>query len=594
MLERSDAQLLRDFAKHGDEAAFREVVIRYTDFVYSAALRQVASPAAAADVAQSVFIVLARKAGGLVRDRESSVAPGLAGWLHQTTRYAALNHLRETRRREHNERQAMEQFIAGAESEPGWEIIRPVLDEALECLGAEDREAVLLRYFKNQDFRAVGEALGISDDAAQKRVSRAVERLREYFAKRKVAVGAGSLAVLMAANAVQAAPAGLATAISGATLTGATVAASTTAAITKTIVMTILQKTVIALTVAALAGAGLYEARQAAQLREQIRMLQQQQSAQTEQMQQWRLAQAAASNRLVERRPAGARSMPDSNLLELVTLRGELAALKSAAHDPTEANMQALAAKVKSLKELLDQRPQMKIPELAFLTDKTWAQVAWDADLSTEDGVRLAFSNLRGEAVNVFLNEMMKKAMKKYLAANGNVLPADLSQLTPYFEVPVTDEMLSHYQLLQAGTPDKKADLVKLTAHVDDDYDSNHGMSINGAWGGGYNRVHDAIYQAIAAYAGANLFEAPAEPAQITPYLKRNVDPAALQKYFAEITADMANNPPTAEKMTLMPLIQAYESANAGQHPKKPSDLLPYATTSEQQVAIEKVTKDNP
>ena len=176
MNEPSDVQLLRDYAEGGHEVAFRELVTRHTDFVYSAALRQVNSPDLAGDIAQAVFTDLARKAQRLAE--KSPDQSSLAGWLHRSTRYAVLNHWRDTRRRLSNERLAMEQLVDNSESAPDWEDIRPVLDEALDRLGDEDREAILLRYFKNQDFRAVGLALGVSDDAAQKRVSRAVEQLR--------------------------------------------------------------------------------------------------------------------------------------------------------------------------------------------------------------------------------------------------------------------------------------------------------------------------------------------------------------------------------------------------------------------------------
>src|ERR1039458_5253444 len=236
MHEKSDVQLLRDYAEDGHEAVFRELVARHTDFVFSAALRQVNSPDLAGDIAQGVFTDLVRKARPLAKQMPGS----LAGWLHRSTRYAALNRLRGTRRRLANERQAMEQLLINSESAPDWELIRPVLDEALDSLGDEDREALLLRYFKNQDFRAVGLALGISDDTAQKRVSRAVERLREFFSKRNVTIGASGLVVLISANAVQSAPVGLAATISAAAvLAGTAVHTSTVIAATKTIAMTI-------------------------------------------------------------------------------------------------------------------------------------------------------------------------------------------------------------------------------------------------------------------------------------------------------------------------------------------------------------------
>ena len=242
MHEESDVQLLRDYAEDGNEAAFRELVTRHTDLVYSAALRQVFSPDLAGDIIQSVFTDLARKAKPVAEKLQDKGS--LAGWLHRGTRYAALSQLRDTRCRLANERQAMEQLLTNSESAPDWEHIRPVLDEALDSLGEEDREALLLRYFKNHDFRAVGLALGVSDDAAQKRVSRAVEGLREFFVKRGVTVGASGLVVLISANAVQAAPAGLAVTIStAAVLVGGAVSTPTAIAATKIIAMTTLQKT---------------------------------------------------------------------------------------------------------------------------------------------------------------------------------------------------------------------------------------------------------------------------------------------------------------------------------------------------------------
>src|SRR5207245_8141029 len=127
----------------------------------------------------------------------------------------------------------------------------PLLDEAMHALDDTDRAAVLLRYFENKSLREVGAALGASDDAAQKRVSRAVERLREFFAKRGVTVGASGLVVAITANAVQAAPVGLAVTIStAAAIAGTTIAAAATATATKTIAMTTLQKTLIASTLA--------------------------------------------------------------------------------------------------------------------------------------------------------------------------------------------------------------------------------------------------------------------------------------------------------------------------------------------------------
>jgi RNA polymerase sigma factor (sigma-70 family) len=320
MQMKSDAQLLRDYASHGDEAAFREIVARHADLVYSAALRQVESPDLAGDVAQSVFVDLARKAKS-VGDRLSADA-SLTGWLYRSTRYTALNHLRDTRRRVTHERLAMEQLIANSEVAPDWEQIRPALDEVMSALDDDDREALLLRYFKNQDFRAVGLALGISDDAAQKRVSRAVERLRELFAKRGVTVGAGGLVIVIAANAVQAAPVGLVATISTAALAG-TAITTTIATAAKAIAMTTLQKTIIVAAIAASVATPLVIQHQnITRLREEKGALRQQAD---------QLAELRAENERLSNQVAQANTTPalsDAQLQELVRLRGEVTRLR--------------------------------------------------------------------------------------------------------------------------------------------------------------------------------------------------------------------------------------------------------------------------
>jgi RNA polymerase sigma factor (sigma-70 family) len=279
--DQTDSQLLRAYAEHRAEPAFTELVRRHVDFVYSAAQRMVCDSHLAEDVTQGVFVALSKQAVQLVN------RPVLSGWLHGTARNIAAQTVRTDVRRRAREQEAaaMNELIVG-ESETGWENIAPQLDAALGELDESDRDALLLRYFERKSAQEMAQSLGISDEAAQKRVSRAVEKLREFFSKRKITIGAGGLTVLISANAVQAAPVGLAAAISAAfLLTGTAVSTSTVIATTKVIAMTTLQKTLIAATVAVLAGAGIYEARQAAQLRQQNQSLQQEQAEQIRQLQ---------------------------------------------------------------------------------------------------------------------------------------------------------------------------------------------------------------------------------------------------------------------------------------------------------------------
>jgi RNA polymerase sigma factor (sigma-70 family) len=219
MQTESDAQLLRDYARSGSEAAFRELVARYANLVYSAARRQIEDTETAQDIAQSVFIDLARKARG--SSAAWSEEAGLAPWLYLSTRYAALRRLRDDRRRKKREWEAMELFDTGSDPQAAWDRVRPVLDEAMAELGEQDRRALLLRFFNNKDLRSVGLAMGVSENAAQKRLARALEKLRASLARRGATTSAATLATALTGNAIQIAPAGFAASAASAGLAAA-------------------------------------------------------------------------------------------------------------------------------------------------------------------------------------------------------------------------------------------------------------------------------------------------------------------------------------------------------------------------------------
>jgi RNA polymerase sigma factor (sigma-70 family) len=196
------------------DAAFADIVARYADLVYSAALRQTGEPESAREAAQAVFADLARKAATL----PANVV--LAGWLYRGARFAALGYLRAERRRQERETQAMQLLGANIASDPEWRQLEPMLDEAMASLDDPERDAVLLRFFQRRDLRAVGAAFGVSEDAAQKRVSRALDKLREFFLRRGIAVSMAALGAGLLANTVQAAPVGLAASLCAGALTG--------------------------------------------------------------------------------------------------------------------------------------------------------------------------------------------------------------------------------------------------------------------------------------------------------------------------------------------------------------------------------------
>ena len=252
----TDLELLRRFTRDHAQAAFTELVRRQVNLVFTAALRQVRSPQLAEEVAQSVFTDLARDAGKLTQATGGTLV--LTAWLYAVTRRTAIDVVRQESRRQAREQIAVQMNALHACPDVDWTQIAPLLDEAMAALDETDRAAVLLRFFENQSLREVGAALGASEDAAQKRVSRAVERLREYFAQRGVTTGAGGFCAAISANAVQAAPMGLAVKIASAAILSVAAVHST-----GVIAITTLQKAIVGITLAAAVGMGIYAVMQA-------------------------------------------------------------------------------------------------------------------------------------------------------------------------------------------------------------------------------------------------------------------------------------------------------------------------------------------
>jgi uncharacterized protein (TIGR03435 family) len=228
MHDASNLELLRNYHRQGSEAAFAELVERHIHLVYSAALRQTGIAAQAEEITQAVFVILARKAGSL---RPDAV---LEAWLYETTRLTALSFLRGERRRQAREQEAYMQSTQPESAETAvWPQLAPLLDEAMAKLGQKDREAVVLRYFKEKNLGEVATALHISEAAAQSRVHRAVEKLRKFFTKRGVNSTTEIIAGAISANSVQAAPVGLAVKISAVAVAKGVAAEATTLTLIK-------------------------------------------------------------------------------------------------------------------------------------------------------------------------------------------------------------------------------------------------------------------------------------------------------------------------------------------------------------------------
>jgi RNA polymerase sigma factor (sigma-70 family) len=482
----SDLDLLGQFAREKSQDAFTTLVNRHVNLVYSAALRQVRSPQLAQEIAQSVFADLARNAGKLSGAGLQS-ARSVTPWLYAVTRRTAIDAIRKESRRQLREQIAVEMNDMNATSAE-WTQIEPLLDDAMAALDETDRSAILLRYFENKNLREVGEALGTSDDAAQKRVSRAMERLREFFSKRNVTIGASGLAFLISTNAIQAAPIGLALTIStAAVLTGTVVSTSTAIAVTKTIAMTSFQKILVSAALVATVGAGIFEAHQAAQLRAQNQILWQQQASSAEQFRQLQADNKNLSNRLAE--IGEAKKLSDGQFNELLKLRGETTRLRALQMnsnvgntDPFTQSVLALASRAAELNQHLQQMPDKKIPELQLLNESDWLAAAQAAQFDTDASVRKSLQRLRSIAKDKL---PIGSALAAFASANNNKLPNDLNQLKPYFDKSRLGDLglddatfsaiIARYTLLHTGSvndfPSGTWFVVENTP-VDKDYDS--------------------------------------------------------------------------------------------------------------------------
>jgi RNA polymerase sigma factor (sigma-70 family) len=548
-----DMELLASYTGNGSEAAFAELVHRHLDLVYSAALRQVRSPQLAEEVAQSVFADLARNAARLLPETV------LAAWLYQVARRTAVDVIRRESRRRLREQLALE--MADMNDHPSiWKEIEPLLEEAMERLEPAERSAILLRFFENRNLREVGETLGTSEDAAQKRVSRAVDRLREFLSQRGVTVGASGLALALSANAVQSAPLGLAMTIStGATAATISAAAfhgatttTTTMGTTKVLAMTTLQKIAVTAVITAAVGVGVYEPRQAARARQQLHALQQSEDPLKEQMRRLTQEREEAAAQLIAVRDQN--EALRASLADLPKLRGEvgrlrenareLARIKAAATNTgddagIDSAFKTWAVRAARLRQRLDQAQGMRIPEMQLLTEKNWFEAVKDLkQLDTDDDFSRAFSNTRNIAKSEF-GQLLQQALRDYTTANNGQLPADLAQLKPYFSQPVDDTVLQRYKLLHTGSlsdvPHNDYLVADIAPLVDEYHDATYKFSLNGTSSHIGDPIEDAVKAAGIQYAQAHDGLLPTDAAQITPYLQKPLTQDQVQHVLSKL-----------------------------------------------------------
>jgi RNA polymerase sigma factor (sigma-70 family) len=446
-----DEQLLRQYTQERSESAFSELVGRYIDLVYSVALRVANGDAhLAQDVTQTVFIDFARKAPSLPR------GVVLAGWLHRHTCYTSATALRTERRRRIREQTAMELRALDDNAAPPWELLAPHLDAGLNQLSPADRDVLVLRFLRQQDFRAVGVTLNISEDAAQKRVSRALEKLRAVLRRRGLALAGAALVSALTSETLTAAPAGLAAGVT-ATALAANAQTGTTLSLLKLMAATKLKTGIIATVIlASILTPLVLQHRAGTALRNLDEAMQQK----SDQMAGLRNENVCLSNLLVNTSITS--TLSEEQRHELIKLRGEIGRLRTETQRLAKiaAFRNELAglpveklwpARANWLKQWLQEHLSEKIPEIDVLSDRTWFNSIYPRSVETDEECRRAMSVVRANAEGPTRNNLAA-ALHQYAAGNGGQFPADLSQLTPYLNPPLANEILARFTIVPANS----------------------------------------------------------------------------------------------------------------------------------------------
>jgi RNA polymerase sigma factor (sigma-70 family) len=397
-------QWLAEYARNGSETAFRELVSHYVNLVYSTAVRLVNGDThLAEDVVQTVFADLARKA------RRFPANVMLGGWLHRHTCFVASTTRRGEYRRQKREREAIQMQVTEDHSASNLAQVAPVLDEAIEQLNSEDRTAVLLRFFEQQDFRTIGLALGSNEDAARMRVTRALDKLQVLLKERGVVLPAAALGTALAAEAVSAAPAGLAAAVATGALAQSMATSGGAGVMLKLVALGKAKVAIVtALAVGAIATPLVIQREAASTLREENQALRQQ----VEQLEQTQLDNQQLSNSLAQAQTAPPLAPEQQH--ELLQLRAEVTKLHQQSGELT---------KLRQENQQLRSRPVIPAPAVATQPSPAQEELAQ---------LNACVNNLRQ-----IDGAIQQCALEKHLKATNSVTADDLAPYLLGNQIPV-------------------------------------------------------------------------------------------------------------------------------------------------------------
>jgi RNA polymerase sigma factor (sigma-70 family) len=473
-----DGILLRKYAETGLEEAFSELVQRHLPLVYSAALRQLrGDETLAKDVAQSVFIDLARKAKSLSNHEL------LVGWMYSATRLAASRALRGERRRQRREQIAAEMHRTNNEGEPRQSNLEAVLDAAMNKLAIADRNVLLLRFFQAKTFKEVGLEMKLSEDAARMRVTRALEKLQKLIGKRGVTVPKGVLGTILATQTIQTTPAGLAGIISAVAVNSIGVNAGFVGIVK---LLTSAAKAKAAIVSAVLVAGGLTV--MIVQQKEEANQTVRQAQLPPQQIDPAFQDSDGSVPAIVQPNSVGRtddQSVYIKRQKRLAALGEEGRKLKARAaiqFDSRVAKHGLALSKVALLKAWLEALPERNIPEIQQCTDGDWLDVVRWAQLEDETGARKALQGLRDNGKRRF-NQKIIAAVKRYADEHEGKPPVELAKLNEYLEPEMAQSFSERYQFVtdpSGGSITTTNWVITERKLADSEYDTIHEIGFHG------------------------------------------------------------------------------------------------------------------
>ncbi len=499
-----DAGLLTRYAREGDQSAFALLIERRVSLVYATARRVLGSTLGADDGTQVVFVELAQAA------KKYDPKIPVVAWLCAAARNRALNVVRGETRRLAREQAAHALSMIDA-NEPNWVQVEPVLDEAMDELPPQERSAVWLRFFEGKGLREVGAELGISEDAAQKRVTRALEQLRELLGKRGVKLTSAGLATGLTAQAatMASAPVGLASAITAAVGgLATTVAGVGLGAAAKTLVMTTIQKAALGGAAAVLVGVAIFEWTTLQSCRDELARLREESGAMTQQVKQ--------------RESAVSLGQSDISKLD-AEIDAKLAVPKPGSDEALEAQMLAWIGRRDRLQKIAREHPEWVIPEMAALSNEAWMEVARDARFGETDDLRRSMARLRRSAEELFVGKL-QRMVRVYGKSNGAASSSGILQLAPYADPSLTPAILDRYEVLP-GSP------LSIAPRKIVDLEYDHYVTITATRSSRVPAMEVNLSEGWLAYQEAHAGYATKRLDQVLPYLKWPTDLVTLERY---------------------------------------------------------------